>query len=227
LSPQIIPHRRHAKPIVLILLLSAVLFTATGFSRSPADDDHHGERDESSAAIERFWKVYHGNEYDQIPQVQQELQNAVEHDPENSTLYALLGATHFWQIGEYTRDPHPDLSVLQQDFPAAVSLFGKALDIDYYSKHLMAMSMTTICLDIWESRRCILVSGIWTRIRLRREIRYLTWRHTSSQSSTTLIVGLRTIPIRKTATPTRKHSIRCGRPWMRVRELGSIDLIPI
>jgi hypothetical protein len=134
---RIIPNRPHAKAIVLVLLLSAVLFTATGFSRSSVEDDHHGERNESAAAIERFWKVYHGNEYDQIPQVQQELQNAVDHDPENSTLYALLGATHFWHVGEYTRDPHPDPSVLQQDLPTAVSLFGKALDIDYYGKHLI------------------------------------------------------------------------------------------
>lgn len=90
LSNQIIPYRPHPKPIVLTLLLSAVLFTAMGFSRSSVEEDHHGERNESSAAIERFWNVYHGNEYDQIPQVQQELQNAVDHDPENSTLYAML-----------------------------------------------------------------------------------------------------------------------------------------
>jgi hypothetical protein len=137
LSRQTIPNRPRTKPIVLILLLSAALFTATGFSKSPLEDDHHGERDESSAAIERFWKVYHGNEYDQIPQVQQELQHAIGSDPDNSTLYALLGATHFWHIGEYTRDVHPDPGVLQQDLPNAVSLFGKALDIDYYSKHLI------------------------------------------------------------------------------------------
>jgi len=137
LSRQIIPNRPRAKSIVLILLLSAALFTAMGFSKNPVEDDHRGERDESSAAIERFWKVYHGNEYDQIPQVQQDLQNAIERDPDNSTLYALLGATHFWHIGEYKRDSHSDPSALQQDLPNAVSLFDEAVNIDYYGKHLI------------------------------------------------------------------------------------------
>jgi hypothetical protein len=136
LLPPIISDRSLAKSILLILLLAA-LVTATGFSSRPADDDHHGERDESSAAIKRFWKVYRGNEYDQIPQVQQQLQNAIDRDPENSTLYALLGATYFWHIGEYTRDPHLNPSVLQQDLPDAVNFFGKALEIDYYGKHLI------------------------------------------------------------------------------------------
>ena len=136
LLPPIISDRSLAKSILLILLLVA-LATATGFSSRPADDDHPGQRDESSAAIKRFWKVYHGNEYDQVPQVQQQLQNAIDRDPENSTLYALLGATHFWHIGEYTRDPHPNPSVLQRDLPDAVNFFGKALGIDYYGKHLI------------------------------------------------------------------------------------------
>ncbi len=137
LSRQIILNRPHAKSIALILLLSAAMFTGMGFSMSSVEDDHPGGSDESSAAIKQFWKVFHGNQYDQIPQVQQELQNAIESDPDNSTLYALLGATHFWHIGEYSRDSHPDPSVLQQDFPNAVTFFGKALDIDYYGEHLI------------------------------------------------------------------------------------------
>jgi len=134
---QIIRSRHPVKSIVLVLLLSAALGMITGFTKGSTEDDRYGERDGSSAAIERFWKVYHGNEYDQIPRVQEELQNAIDRDPENATLYALLGATHFWHVGEYTRDSHPDPSVLQQDLPNAVRLFGKALDIDYYGRHLI------------------------------------------------------------------------------------------
>jgi len=121
----------------LILLLTATLLAITGFSMKPQEDDRHGEQDESVAAIKQFWKIYHGNQYDQIPQVQQQLQNAIDRDPENSTLYALLDATHFWHYGEYTRDPDLNMAVLQQDLPKAVDLFGKALDIDYYGKHLI------------------------------------------------------------------------------------------
>ncbi|HEX4229063.1 MAG TPA: hypothetical protein VHZ07_10355 [Bryobacteraceae bacterium] len=91
----------------------------------------------SDAAIERFWTVYHGNDYDSIPEVQAELQAALQHDPNNATLYALLGATHFWHIGEYTRDPKPDQNVLQSDMPTAAALFGKAFDLDYYGQHLI------------------------------------------------------------------------------------------
>ena len=123
--------------VPLILLLTATLVTITGFSRNSQEDNRHGEQDESIAAIRQFWKVYHGNQYDQIPQVQQQLQNAIDRDPENSALYALLGATHFWHYGEYTRDSNPNLAVLQQDLPNAVDLFGKALDLDYYGKHLI------------------------------------------------------------------------------------------
>ena len=129
--------RPPARWIILALFLIAGLLTTTGFTSTSRQDGQPGESGESAAAIERFWKVYHGNEYSQIPQVQEQLQNALDRDPGNSTLYALLGATHFWHIGEYTRDPNPNPSVLQQDLPDAVSLFGKALDIDYYGKHLI------------------------------------------------------------------------------------------
>jgi hypothetical protein len=91
----------------------------------------------SDAAIERFWAVYHGNDYGSIPDVQAQLKAAINRDPQNAALYALLGATHFWHIGEYTRDPKPDPSVLQQDMPMAVQLFQKALDLDYNGQHLI------------------------------------------------------------------------------------------
>jgi hypothetical protein len=123
--------------IAVLLLLVVGLMTIAGFKMSPQDGDLRGGQEESSAAIERFWQVYHGNQFNQIPDVQQQLENAIERDPNNSTLYALLGATHFWHYGEYTRDPNLNLGVLQQDLPNAVDLFGKALDIDYYGKHLI------------------------------------------------------------------------------------------
>jgi hypothetical protein len=91
----------------------------------------------SDTAIERFWSVYRGNDYGAISGVQAELQGALNRDPDNAMLYALLGATHFWHIGEYTRDPKPELNVLQQDMPTAVQLFQKALDLDYNGQHLI------------------------------------------------------------------------------------------
>jgi hypothetical protein len=137
LSPRIVGKYLPPHKIAVVLLLIVSLMTMTGFRMGFQEDDHRGGQEESSAAIERFWKVYHGNQYSHIPEVQQQLQNAIDRDPDNSTLYALLGATHFWHYGEYTRDPNVNLGVLQQDLPNAVDLFGKALDIDYYGTHLI------------------------------------------------------------------------------------------
>ena len=112
------------------LLSGIAILLLVGFASGAADDDHRDEIDRgaSKAAIERFWSIYHGNQYNAIPQVQAQLQGAIQHDPDNSTLYALLGATYFWHYGEYTRDTNLNLAVLQQDLPNAVSFFGKALD---------------------------------------------------------------------------------------------------
>jgi hypothetical protein len=116
------------------LVLAAIVLALTGFAwRNDTDD----ARDESQAAINHFWAVYHGNNYPAIPQVQAELQQALEDDSDNPTLYALLGATHFWHIGEAARDPNQQDPALAQDMPDAVDNFSEALDLDYYGKHFI------------------------------------------------------------------------------------------
>ena len=125
------------KPIVPAALLGVVTFCFLGATLSPGQSGGPGIRGASDAAIERFWDIYHGNQYDAIPDVQAQLQAALQHDPNNAMLYALLGATHFWHIGEFTRDPKPDRNVLQQDMPTAAQLFQKALDLDYNGQHLI------------------------------------------------------------------------------------------
>jgi len=91
----------------------------------------------SARAIDKFWTVYHGNDYAAIPDVQNELKRAIQADPNNPTLYALLGATHFWHVSELTRDQNPlaDQKIFAQDMPTAAALFQKALDLDYYTEH--------------------------------------------------------------------------------------------
>jgi hypothetical protein len=137
------------RPLLSTTLLSAVAFSAAGVAYSSARDDAQpapaGDAhiaNISNAAIERFWGIFHGNDYDDIPEVQVQLEEALgleealRLDSNSATLYALLGATHFWHIGEFARDPKPDPNVLRQDMPIAASLFQKALDLDYYGKHL-------------------------------------------------------------------------------------------
>ena len=122
------------KALSSTLAAIAALFLLSGFAWSPATD---AAEDSSKAAIQHFWDVYHGNRYDQIPQVQAELEQAIANDPQNPTLHALLGATHFWHIGEAARDPNPKDPTLGEDMPMAVDNFGMALDLDYYTQHFI------------------------------------------------------------------------------------------
>jgi len=133
----------NARPaLVAATLIASALFCFIGVGQSsdsggeravPAQDDHGTGI--SRAAIERFWTIYHGNDYAAIPEVQDELERAIQSDPNNPTLYALLGATHFWHVGESSRDPKADRNMLAQDMPSAAGLFQKALDLDYYTHH--------------------------------------------------------------------------------------------
>src|SRR6516162_11161669 len=129
------------KPAAFVLALMATALLLIGVGRSsasnggrrvPAQDDRV-----SRAAIENFWTIYHGNDYPGIPEAQRELETAIQSDPNNPTLYALLGATHFWHVGEMTRDPNAlaDKQIFAQDMPTAAALFQKALDLDYYTQH--------------------------------------------------------------------------------------------
>jgi hypothetical protein len=130
-----------ARPMVAVALIATAVFCfgaahsfGNGGGRAASAQGEHSAGI-SEAAIEKFWKVYHGNDYDAIPEVQNELERAIRLDPNNPTLYALLGATHFWHVGELTRDPKADQNALAQDMPTAAGLFQKALDLDYYSQH--------------------------------------------------------------------------------------------
>jgi len=121
-------------PAVLSGLAILWFFGAT-LGSSESHGSGRASREASDAAIQHFWTILHGNDYTAIAGVQAELQAALDHDQENVALYALLGATHFWHAGEYTRDPKPDLNILQQDLPTAVQLFQKAVGLDYNAQH--------------------------------------------------------------------------------------------
>jgi hypothetical protein len=128
--------RMKARPVVILLVSAAALLSMVGFASVPNYEDQQNEASSlTNTAMTRFWAVYHGNDYSEIPQVQEELNSAIQDDPNNPTLYALLGATHFWHVGEASRDPIPDDPELAQDMSQAVDLFGKALKLDYYTKH--------------------------------------------------------------------------------------------
>ncbi|MBV8436269.1 MAG: hypothetical protein JOY95_02000, partial [Silvibacterium sp.] len=89
--------------LALVLSWSIAVTVSSGQSSEPRS----GGGDGTTAAIQRFWAVFHGNDYAAIPELQKDLEAALEWDPENVTLTALLGANHFWHVGEYRRDPSP------------------------------------------------------------------------------------------------------------------------
>ena len=126
-TPSALDGIRH-RAIALVLVIAAVLVCA-GFAWKPSND--------SQSAIDHFWQVYHGNDYSAIPLVEAQLQQALERDPGNPALHALLGAAHFWHIGEGARDPNPNDPALAQDMPDAVVHFGQALMLDYYTPHYL------------------------------------------------------------------------------------------
>lgn len=134
-----------SRSVAVIGLLVAALFGSIGVAHSsrnprvPSVAMSQGGHSTgiSDRAIERFWSAYHGNDYAAIPEVQKELETAIQSDPDNPTLYALLGATHFWHVGEMSRDPDAPAhrNVFLEDMPTAAGLFKKALDLDYYTPH--------------------------------------------------------------------------------------------
>ena len=131
------------KHVVAAALMAAALFCFIGAGHSfgsnagRAPDQDERNTGISRAAIDKFWTIYHGNNYDAIPEVQKELETAIQSDPSNPTLYALLGATHFWHVGEATRDGNAqsDQKIFAEDMPTAAALFQKALDLDYFTQH--------------------------------------------------------------------------------------------
>ena len=146
----------------IVWLFSATL--GSGQSQGPG----RAFRGKGDAAIEQFWTIFHGNDYAAIPAVEAQLEQAIERDPANVALQALLGATHFWHVGEYTRDPNPDRAVLQQDLPAAVQVFQNALNLDYgphpagypYNDHLPGfLGVTTVHLGQMTANSALIAQG--------------------------------------------------------------------
>ena len=85
------------KPMISAVLsgLAILWFFGATLGSGQSQGSGRASRGSSKAAIEQFWTIFHGNDYGAIAGVQAELQAALEHDPENVTLYGLLGATHF------------------------------------------------------------------------------------------------------------------------------------
>ncbi len=121
---------------VYIEIIAATLVTACNGSNTADTAPDVGDPTASqNAAVDTFWRIYHNNDYAHILDAQAALQSAIDQNPNNATLYALLGATHWWHVGEASRDLHPDPSTFSTDLPTAVQLLQKAAQLDPNEDH--------------------------------------------------------------------------------------------
>ena len=88
-----------ARPVISAALLSIVLCCFVGLRYSSGSDEGQAgvaldvrNTTIGDAAIENFWAVYHGNDYDDIPEVEDQLERALRLDPNNSHAVRATGA---------------------------------------------------------------------------------------------------------------------------------------
>src|SRR5713226_4105625 len=120
---------------VYIAITSAALVAGCNASNNADGPPDGGAPTAARAAVDAFWRTYHNNDYAHIAEVQAALQAAIDLNPNNAELHALLGATHWWHVGEASRDLHPDPSVLSTDLPTAVQLLERAAQLDPNEDH--------------------------------------------------------------------------------------------
>src|SRR5215468_3004718 len=87
-------------------------------------------------ATDAFWNTYWANDYANIANVQSALRAALNENPRDATLTALLAATHWWHVSEAAaRERHPDQAVLNSDLPTALQLMQQAAQLDPDEDH--------------------------------------------------------------------------------------------
>ncbi len=128
---------------VYVAITSALLVAGCNGPNNADTPPDGGASTAAKAAVDAFWRIYHNNDYAHIADVQAELQAAIDQNPNNAELLALLGATHWWHVGEASRDLHPDLSVLSTDLPTAVQLIQRAAQLDPNEDHYPGFIGTT------------------------------------------------------------------------------------
>jgi len=88
------------------------------------------------AATDAFWNTYWANDYANIANVQTALRAALNENPRDARLTALLAATHWWHVSEAAaRERHPDQAVLNSDLPTALQLMQQAAQLESDEDH--------------------------------------------------------------------------------------------
>src|SRR5436190_14423325 len=143
------PRARHTsvmtRPLLIRFLAMAVALGACADDSAQPPIDASDPNAQETHAVDLFWDTYHGNRYADIASVQVALQAALDCNPSNGQLTALLGATHFWHVAESARDPNADPQQLMADLPTAIQLFQQAASEEPDDDHLIGfIGVTTV-----------------------------------------------------------------------------------
>ena len=123
----------------MFLFVYITVIAATLIAGCSSNTDTQSDAGDSAVtqknAVDMFWRVFHNNDYAHIGDAQTALQAAMNENPDNAELYALLGATHWWHVGEASRESSPNPSILTTDLPTAVQLLQQAAQLDPNEDH--------------------------------------------------------------------------------------------
>jgi hypothetical protein len=131
-------NRSRSLSVALLIATSTLAPLAVGCSADASSSPDAGDSAASSAktASDAFWNTYWANDYAGIPAVQSALQAALNENPRDANLTALLAATHWWHVSEAAaREKHPDPTVLNGDLPTALQLMNQAAQLDPDEDH--------------------------------------------------------------------------------------------
>ena len=89
-------------PLILLTPLLLMPLVASR-SSSAACPPLIGEREKACQAIDHFWKVFQGNDYEHVDDIIGHLTVAQRENPQDATVAFLLGSSHLWKFHERGR----------------------------------------------------------------------------------------------------------------------------
>jgi hypothetical protein len=113
--------------LAICLLLPACSYFAVG--TAPAKQPAASRTEAATAADVRFWEVFHGGKYDEIPPTLELLTAAYLADPDDAVTAAHVGWLHIWRLSERARLAQVPATITD-DVVMAHKYFQEAVTLD-------------------------------------------------------------------------------------------------
>ncbi|MEZ4320452.1 MAG: FAD-dependent oxidoreductase [Myxococcota bacterium] len=126
------PWRSVLAALIGLVLLAALVFLP--LKRVPLPEPISDRTPEAHAASVRFWDVFHGQRYDEIGGLLEDLDAAYRGDPEDPILTSLIGAAHLWRFQERRRTNTPAME-LRSDLPKGIWYAEETLRLEPRDSH--------------------------------------------------------------------------------------------